>query len=46
MKNFDKNEIEGLLFDFFSSKAIESDTIPDIDLYMDQVTTFIEGKKE
>ncbi len=44
MKNFDKNEIEGLLFDFFSSKAIESDTIPDIDLYMDQVTTFIEGK--
>ncbi|HBN86221.1 MAG TPA: hypothetical protein DDZ89_20550 [Clostridiales bacterium] len=44
MKNFDKNEIEGLLFDFFSSKAIESDTIPDIDLYMDQVTTFIEGE--
>lgn len=44
MNDFDKNEITNLLNEIFSSKAIESDSIPDIDLYMDQVTTFIESK--
>lgn len=44
MEGFDRNEILTLLNDIFSYKAIDANSIPDIDLYMDQVTTLIESK--
>ncbi len=44
MNNLNEKEILDIFKDIFNYKAIESASIPDIDLYMDQVTTFIESK--
>ena len=44
MNNLNEKEILDIFKDIFNYKAIDSASIPDIDLYMDQVTTFIESK--
>ncbi|MGI6561407.1 MAG: DUF1836 domain-containing protein [Clostridia bacterium] len=44
MTNFDRNEIIKIFEETFGCKSIDPDSIPDIDLYVDQVTTFIENR--
>lgn len=42
--NFDKHILETLLNDLVDHDKVEISSIPDIDLYMDQVTTFFDDK--
>ena len=43
---FDKEQLFNLINEISSLKTIDISEIPDIDLYMDQVTTFMEDKLE